>query len=227
MTTRSHSSGAFIRCRTLDGEHGTTYGLGGLRLYMFFSSATELPVRVISRPHCSNMGVKSPVSACLICLPAFWKTSPFQTTRGSRQKCPFSKWGLVVSVVTTGGGEIAQRLERERTDRKVRGSNPTTASRFPLSRLGQPGSTPALVLPSGGTAARHRKGATAERFFNHRGSNLTSVLTRLLASLMLHQLTVACETLTRKQQAGFRPVSCCVDQIFTLHQALEQRHTYK
>ncbi|KAG5455066.1 hypothetical protein CSKR_104572, partial [Clonorchis sinensis] len=59
---------------------------------------------------------------------------------------------------------IAQRLERERTDRKVRGSNPTSASRLPLSRLGQPGSIPALVLPSGGMATRHRKGATAERF---------------------------------------------------------------
>ncbi|KAG5448283.1 hypothetical protein CSKR_110464 [Clonorchis sinensis] len=64
------------------------------------------------------------------------------------------------------GGEIAQRLERERTDRKVRGSNPASASRLPLPRLGQPGSIPALVLPSGGMAARHRKGATAERFFN-------------------------------------------------------------
>ncbi|KAG5441675.1 hypothetical protein CSKR_103189 [Clonorchis sinensis] len=31
-----------------------------------------------------------------------------------------------------------QRLERERTDRKVRGSNPASASRLPLSRLGQP-----------------------------------------------------------------------------------------
>ncbi|KAG5452702.1 hypothetical protein CSKR_102129 [Clonorchis sinensis] len=38
-------------------------------------------------------------------------------------------------------------LEREFTDRKVRGSNPTSASRLPLSRLGRPGSIPALVLP--------------------------------------------------------------------------------
>ncbi|KAG5445419.1 hypothetical protein CSKR_104685 [Clonorchis sinensis] len=60
-------------------------------------------------------------------------------------------------------GEIAQWLEREFTDRKVRGSNPTTASRLPLSRLGQPGSIPALVLPTGGTTVRHRKGDTAER----------------------------------------------------------------
>ncbi|KER23764.1 hypothetical protein T265_08417 [Opisthorchis viverrini] len=46
----------------------------------------------------------------------------------------------------------------------VRGSNPISATRLPLSRLGQPGSIPALMLPSGGMAARHRKGATAERF---------------------------------------------------------------
>ncbi|KER33389.1 hypothetical protein T265_00708 [Opisthorchis viverrini] len=36
-------------------------------------------------------------------------------------------------------------LEREIADRKVRGSNPPSASRLPLSRLGQPGSIPALV----------------------------------------------------------------------------------
>ncbi|KAG5445635.1 hypothetical protein CSKR_104834 [Clonorchis sinensis] len=54
-------------------------------------------------------------------------------------------------------------LERESTDRKVRGSNPAPASRLPLSRLGQPGSIPALVLPSGSMAVRHRKGATTER----------------------------------------------------------------
>ncbi|KAG5445277.1 hypothetical protein CSKR_107331 [Clonorchis sinensis] len=56
-------------------------------------------------------------------------------------------------------------LEREFTDRKVRGSNLTAASRIPLSRLRQLGSIPVLVLPSGGMAARHRKGVTAERLF--------------------------------------------------------------
>ncbi|KAG5441208.1 hypothetical protein CSKR_102420 [Clonorchis sinensis] len=56
-------------------------------------------------------------------------------------------------------------LELEFTDRKVRGSNPTSACRLLLSRLGQTGSIPALVLPSGGMAARHRKGVTAERLF--------------------------------------------------------------
>ncbi|KER22034.1 hypothetical protein T265_14954, partial [Opisthorchis viverrini] len=55
-------------------------------------------------------------------------------------------------------------LEREFSDLKIRSSNPTSTSRLPLSRLGQPGSTPALVLTSGSMATRHRKGATAERY---------------------------------------------------------------
>ncbi|KAG5443258.1 hypothetical protein CSKR_111046 [Clonorchis sinensis] len=52
-------------------------------------------------------------------------------------------------------------LEREFTARKVRGSNPTSASRLLLSRLEQPGSIPALVLSSGGMVVRRRKGAIA------------------------------------------------------------------
>ncbi|KER28146.1 hypothetical protein T265_04977 [Opisthorchis viverrini] len=43
-------------------------------------------------------------------------------------------------------------LERKLTDRKVRGSNPISASRLPLSRPGQPRSIPALMFPSGGMA---------------------------------------------------------------------------
>ncbi|KAG5446404.1 hypothetical protein CSKR_113270 [Clonorchis sinensis] len=46
--------------------------------------------------------------------------------------------------------EMARWLERDFTDRKVRGPNPTSPSQLPLSRLGQPGSISALVLPSGG-----------------------------------------------------------------------------
>ncbi|KER27945.1 hypothetical protein T265_05144 [Opisthorchis viverrini] len=68
-------------------------------------------------------------------------------------------------------------LECEFTDHRVRSSNPTSASRLPLSRLGQPGSIPALVQPSGGMVARHRKGATAERFiylFYTKGLHLLS-----------------------------------------------------
>ncbi|KER23998.1 hypothetical protein T265_08243 [Opisthorchis viverrini] len=46
-------------------------------------------------------------------------------------------------------------LGRGFTDRKVLGSNPTSASRFFLSMLEQPGSIPPLVFPSGGVAIRH------------------------------------------------------------------------
>ncbi|KER23929.1 hypothetical protein T265_14528, partial [Opisthorchis viverrini] len=59
-------------------------------------------------------------------------------------------------------------LERGFTDRKVRGSNPTFASRLPLSRLGQPDSIPTLVQPSGGMAG----GEFTDR--KVRGSNPTS-----------------------------------------------------
>ncbi|KER27589.1 hypothetical protein T265_05405 [Opisthorchis viverrini] len=65
---------------------------------------------------------------------------------------------------TNLGARWPKWLEREFTDRKVRGSNPTSASRLSLSRLGQPGSIPALVQPSGGMAVRLRKDATTNRF---------------------------------------------------------------
>ncbi|KAG5451768.1 hypothetical protein CSKR_109197 [Clonorchis sinensis] len=63
------------------------------------------------------------------------------------------------------GARWPKWLEREFADRKVCRSNPTSASRLPLSRLEQPDSIPALVQPPGGMAVRHRKGTTAERFF--------------------------------------------------------------
>ncbi|KAG5449526.1 hypothetical protein CSKR_111834 [Clonorchis sinensis] len=59
--------------------------------------------------------------------------------------------------------EMAHWLESEFTDWKICGSNPTSASRLPLSRLGQPSSIPALVFPSGGMVVRHRKGAIVEQ----------------------------------------------------------------
>ncbi|KAG5449823.1 hypothetical protein CSKR_109099 [Clonorchis sinensis] len=65
---------------------------------------------------------------------------------------------------SNGGTRWLKWLDRKCTDRKVRGSNPASATRLPLSRLGQPGSIPALVLPSKSMAARHRKSVTAGRF---------------------------------------------------------------
>ncbi|KER32128.1 hypothetical protein T265_12856, partial [Opisthorchis viverrini] len=79
---------------------------------------------------------------------------------------PSSRYGLRDNYPRVCGAEDWTKwLECEFTDRKVRGSNPTSASRLPQSRLGRPGSIPALVLPSGGMAARHRKDAMVERFF--------------------------------------------------------------
>ncbi|KAG5451119.1 hypothetical protein CSKR_106637 [Clonorchis sinensis] len=61
------------------------------------------------------------------------------------------------------GGEMTPWLEGKFTDRKVRGSNPTSASRLPLSRLGQPDSILAPVLLLDGIAAGHRMGVTTEQ----------------------------------------------------------------
>ncbi|KER33630.1 hypothetical protein T265_00521 [Opisthorchis viverrini] len=44
----------------------------------------------------------------------------------------------------------------------VHGSNPTPASRLLLPRLGQPGTIPAFVLPSGDMATKHRRDITVE-----------------------------------------------------------------
>jgi len=71
-----------------------------------------------------------------------------------------------------------------------------------------------------------KKGARNE-CGNHRGISLTPVVTRLLASLILHRLSAVRESSIREQQAGFRPGRGCIDHIFTLRQVLEQRHEYR
>ncbi|KER21741.1 hypothetical protein T265_10016 [Opisthorchis viverrini] len=58
------------------------------------------------------------------------------------------------SVESEREGEMAKWLEREFTDWKVSGSNPTSASQLLPSRLGQPDSIPALVLPWDDMTAR-------------------------------------------------------------------------
>ncbi|KAG5454717.1 hypothetical protein CSKR_104910 [Clonorchis sinensis] len=60
---------------------------------------------------------------------------------------------------------INERYKRKFTDRKVRGSNPNSASRLPLPSLGQTANIPAVVSSSGDMATRHRKGVTVERLF--------------------------------------------------------------
>ncbi|KAG5452375.1 Glycerate kinase [Clonorchis sinensis] len=87
---------------------------------------------------------------------------------------------VCVTVVHWILGEMAQWLEREFTDRIVPGSNPTSASRLPLSRLGRPGNIPALVFPSGGMAARHPRNATAKWLDPHLKRRQTSEQLSLL-----------------------------------------------
>ncbi|KER33574.1 LOW QUALITY PROTEIN: hypothetical protein T265_12604 [Opisthorchis viverrini] len=72
---------------------------------------------------------------------------------------------------------VYQSLECEFTGRKVRGSNPTSASRL-LSSLGRPGSIPDLMLPSAGVAARHRKGTLSlnDIFYVYTVSNSVRVI---------------------------------------------------
>ncbi|KER32750.1 hypothetical protein T265_01236 [Opisthorchis viverrini] len=94
------------------------------------------------------------------------------------------------------GARWLKWLLRRFTNRKVRGSNPTSNSRLPLFGLGKPGSISALMLPSGGMAARHWKGVTAERtHYLSRRPNLEE-FTRIydvanrLANLQLQRLKV-------------------------------------
>ncbi|KAG5455322.1 hypothetical protein CSKR_105131 [Clonorchis sinensis] len=73
----------------------------------------------------------------------------------SYKPCTISTLAPAATVSNTGKREC--RTYNEALEAKVRGSNPTSASRLPLSRLGKPGSIPALVLPSGGMALGHLK----------------------------------------------------------------------
>ncbi|KAG5448793.1 hypothetical protein CSKR_111446 [Clonorchis sinensis] len=71
-------------------------------------------------------------------------------------------------------GKMAQ-VVRARIYWPVRCSNPTSAFRLSLSRLGlgQPCSIPAVVQPLGGMAVRHRKDATAAYLIAVRESQVT------------------------------------------------------
>ena len=56
---------------------------------------------------------------------------------------------------------------------------------------------------------------------NHRGISLISVAPKLMSMILLRRLNGK-----REEQAGFRSGRGCVDQIFTLRQLLEHRHSY-
>ncbi|RUT72670.1 hypothetical protein DLK05_17160 [Ancylomarina longa] len=56
---------------------------------------------------------------------------------------------------------------------------------------------------------------------------MTNIVSKILASVIHRRLTKAREEQTRENQAGFRPGRGCIDQIFTLRQVLEHRHTFR
>ena len=62
---------------------------------------------------------------------------------------------------------------------------------------------------------------------NHRGISLIPVASKLLASIILRRLYTTREEHTREEQAGFRAGRGCIDQISTLRQLLEHRHTFQ
>ncbi|KAG5443057.1 hypothetical protein CSKR_112154 [Clonorchis sinensis] len=83
----------------------------------------------------------------MITAPQFKRTEyltikkPLQLYRKSLRMlfCSRLEKNIVHYYVVKSGARWPKWLGREFTDRKVRGSNPTSASRIPLSRLGQPG----------------------------------------------------------------------------------------
>ncbi|KER31802.1 hypothetical protein T265_02033 [Opisthorchis viverrini] len=82
----------------------------------------------------------------------------------------FASSSLCTSEIWEMSGVMVQWLEREVTDQKVRGSNPTSASRLLLSWLGQPGSIPALgwhgsCIPKGQLWGRLLKGKSQTNFY--------------------------------------------------------------
>ncbi|GAA57083.1 hypothetical protein CLF_112113 [Clonorchis sinensis] len=100
----------------------------------------------------------------------YWSLNGFSSFRTCTPAERAENHQLVGDVTPTNGEMFATNPPSELTnilqaDPSVFGSPEKPISGPYHLLLGQPGSIPALVLPSGGMAARHRKGATAESFF--------------------------------------------------------------
>ena len=66
-----------------------------------------------------------------------------------------------------------------------------------------------------------KKGALSD-CNNWRGITLLSVPSKILAKIIIKQISDALDTGLRKKQVGFRREWRCTDQIFTLHNITEQ-----
>ncbi|KER23080.1 hypothetical protein T265_14717, partial [Opisthorchis viverrini] len=99
---------------------------------------------------------------------------------------------FTVSPDKANEGQMAQWLECEFIGHKVCGSNPISASRLQLSKLGQPGSLPAITLPSGGMATRHRKSVTDERISQLKHWRVSDLRCKVTLEFRLLQTLPAC-----------------------------------
>ncbi|KER26717.1 hypothetical protein T265_06079 [Opisthorchis viverrini] len=85
--------------------------------------------------------------------PSLDRNSRHTGTRVRTKGLPISKFALTTDLSRAHIPGARKRMYSKTNEREYRRIVP----------LGRPGSIPALMLPSGGMAARHRKGATAER----------------------------------------------------------------
>jgi hypothetical protein len=61
---------------------------------------------------------------------------------------------------------------------------------------------------------------------NYRGISLIDIASKIFESVLVSRLKTWRESMTRENQAGFRPGRSCTDQIFTLRQLIESRHEF-
>ncbi|KER20244.1 hypothetical protein T265_11150 [Opisthorchis viverrini] len=99
---------------------------------------------------------------------------------------------LLTKVAAESGLEVGAALDKVQvpsgsvTDEQARQADEDALSR----RLGQPGSIPAFVLPSGSMAARHRKGDTAERYVTYTRKPYIGKKNKVDRSIFCQQSTV-------------------------------------
>ncbi|KAG5450408.1 hypothetical protein CSKR_201189, partial [Clonorchis sinensis] len=106
----------------------------------------------------------------------------------------------------------------------VRGSNPSSAFRLPLTRLEQRGSIPTLLLPSGGVTARHRKGVSAEQLSLSYRINVRAGIYCTPVARDMREITegLGAVSKTRLPRCGRCDVHCA--QLETMqHMAIEDR----
>ncbi|KAG5445492.1 hypothetical protein CSKR_100980 [Clonorchis sinensis] len=136
------------------------------------SNRPSLTATQQNSPHCSLLHTSLEIQGYTTLIPL--PTERQRCLGGNASTVPFFTQIVFLRTLTidqpgmrdfAGGGEMVQWLE---ANSLVGGSVVRTRPRLPLSRLGQPDSIPALVLPSGGMTTRHTKGVTAERFFIER-----------------------------------------------------------